>query len=87
MCLQRSSSFGMSDEILSVLYFQKLNNCDMMSYSIVLVQMSKLEEMFNFYKSSKACANPIMISRDFPPLANILIIMTNTFYVNGNSLQ
>ena len=60
MCLQRSSSFGMSDEILSVLYFQKLNNCDMMSYSIVLVQMSKLEEMFNFYKRSKACANPIM---------------------------
>ena len=59
MCLQRSSSFGMSDEILSVLYFQKLNNCDMMSYSIVLVQMSKLEEMFNFYKRSKACANPI----------------------------
>ena len=54
MCLQRSSSFGMSDEILSVLYFQKLNNCDMMSYSIVLVQMSKLEEMFNFYKRSKA---------------------------------
>ena len=56
MCLQRSSSFGMSDEILSVLYFQKLNNCDMMSYSIVLVQMSKLEEMFNFYKRSGAPA-------------------------------